>query len=318
MAPPTRVCITGSNAGVGYEAARQLALQKDMQSVVLACRNSAKAEEAKASLEKSTGKKCFEILILDLSSLDSIQKAVDTLQEPFDCLILNAGGFVSNRTQLTENGTMRIFDLNVLGGVHFTDLLLQQNKLSGHVLYVSSEASRGIKGLNSQHVFTQDGSAEEMKGLCNGECFGNNKLAPKELDVYGRVKLVGNFWAGSMARKHPSIRFIAVSPGNTAGTNVVNNMKLPSPIIWLANKAALPLMVVCGRFHPLHVGAQRYLDVIYDEEKYQSGRFYASATSWPTGRMADQYDHAPGFLYSESYQDNANQAIHSFLGAQQQ
>ena len=130
--------------------------------------------------------------------------------------------------------------------------------------------------------------------------------------IYGRCKLIGTLWAGSMARKHPNIRFVAVSPGNTAGTNVVNNMKLPSFLVWLANKMALPLMVACGRFHPLRTGAQRYLDVIYGEKEYKTGHYYASETSWPTGRMADQERHCD-YLCNERYQDNASEAIHSFI-----
>lgn len=310
MAPPTRVCVTGASAGVGYECARQLALQASVKSVVLACRNPSKAKDAKAALETSTGKNCFEILILDICDLESVKKAVDELQEPIDGLILNAGGFAGqNPTQQTENGTMRIFDLNVLGSVNFTDLLLDQKKLSGHVLYVSSETCRGIKGLNSCHEFVDNGSVEEMKSLCDGTFY---KKSPKDLEVYGRCKLVGTLWTGSMARNHPNIRFIAVSPGNTSGTNVVNNLRLPAPLRVIARKMALPMMVCCGRFHPLPTGAKRYMDVLFDEKTYETGHFYGSERNWPTGPMADQILHLQ-HLYNEGFQDNANAAIHSFL-----
>jgi len=45
------VLITGSNIGIGKEAARQLALLRETEKNYLVCRNEAKANEAKASLE---------------------------------------------------------------------------------------------------------------------------------------------------------------------------------------------------------------------------------------------------------------------------
>ena len=312
---PRRICITGANAGVGYDAARQLALLEGVETIILACRNAHKAQIAKESLEQQTdNRKCnFEVLIMDISNLTSVEQAVDSIDEPLDCLILNAGGFAGNdTTNLTDNGTMKIFDLNVLGSVHLTDLLIQQQKLAqnAQVLYISSETSRGIRGLNTPHEFKDNGSVDEMKSLCTGSCYSK---PPSDTNVYGRVKLMGNLWTGSMARQHPEYRFVAVSPGNTAGTNVVQNMRLPSFARQFASEVGLPLMVMAGRFHPVEVGAQRYVDVLQDDETYESGHFYGTARNHPnTGPMADQQRHMD-FLYSKKYQDNANTAIHSFL-----
>jgi short-subunit dehydrogenase len=58
------ILITGANGGLGKESARQLALIKGTERIYLACRNLDKAQEAKKSLEKSTGKKIFEIVIM--------------------------------------------------------------------------------------------------------------------------------------------------------------------------------------------------------------------------------------------------------------
>lgn len=319
-APPKIFCITGANSGVGLECARQLAARDGTEKLILACRNPEKANIAKESLEQSlTGNNqtCLEVLILDVSNLASIRKAVDNISVVVDCLILNAGGFVGKGpTERTGNGTTKMIDLNVLGNVYLTDLLIQQKKIhpNGQVLYVSSETARGIS-LNTCHVFSENGSLEEMKALCDGSYYQNSKSPQQDMDVYGRAKLLGTLWTGSIARQHPDIRFVAVSPGNTAGTNVVNHMRLPGFIQVLANKIALPLMTTpcCGRFHSLEVGARRYLDVILDDgTTYESGHFYASKRSWPTGPVADQTIHLD-YLYKEVYQDNASAAIHSFL-----
>jgi NAD(P)-dependent dehydrogenase (short-subunit alcohol dehydrogenase family) len=86
------ILITGANVGVGKEAARQLALKNETEKIYLACRNPKKAEAAKADLEKSTNKKIFEILIMDVSNVESVRTAVSRLKEPIDALIMNAGG----------------------------------------------------------------------------------------------------------------------------------------------------------------------------------------------------------------------------------
>ena len=69
------VLITGANVGLGKEAARQLAMQDGIEKIYLACRNPQKAEAAKQSLEASTGKSIFEIIIMDVSKLDSVRSA---------------------------------------------------------------------------------------------------------------------------------------------------------------------------------------------------------------------------------------------------
>ena len=66
------ILITGANAGLGKECARQLALQDGIEKIYLGCRNEAKAKIAKLDLERSTGKSIFEIVIINVADLDSI------------------------------------------------------------------------------------------------------------------------------------------------------------------------------------------------------------------------------------------------------
>ena len=88
------ILITGANAGLGKETARQLALKKETKKVILFCRNQARAEAAKKDLEEKTGKKIFEIIIGDVTDANSVRKAVEKIKEPIDAVILNAGGMV--------------------------------------------------------------------------------------------------------------------------------------------------------------------------------------------------------------------------------
>ena len=89
------VLITGANAGLGKESARQLASQNGIEKIYLGCRNEEKAKAAKLDLEESTGKSIFEIVLIDVTDLNSVRSAVESLNEPIDALIMNAGGSVA-------------------------------------------------------------------------------------------------------------------------------------------------------------------------------------------------------------------------------
>jgi NAD(P)-dependent dehydrogenase (short-subunit alcohol dehydrogenase family) len=54
--PHNAFLITGANAGLGKDVARQLALRADVDSIYLACRDEAKAAAARADLQRITGR----------------------------------------------------------------------------------------------------------------------------------------------------------------------------------------------------------------------------------------------------------------------
>jgi short-subunit dehydrogenase len=64
------ILITGANAGLGKETARQFALKNETRKVILFCRNRARAEAAKKDLEEQTGKEIFAIVIGDVTDED--------------------------------------------------------------------------------------------------------------------------------------------------------------------------------------------------------------------------------------------------------
>ena len=92
---PSTILITGSNSGLGFEAARQLALLDSTQKILLACRNKDKADAAKAQLEELTGKKIFEVLIVDVGDLDSCRKAAKELEGSVDGIILVSISYIA-------------------------------------------------------------------------------------------------------------------------------------------------------------------------------------------------------------------------------
>ncbi len=117
-------------------------------------------------------------------------------------------------------------------------------------------------------------------------------------------------WALSMARKYPKLKFVAVSPGNTKGTQAADS--LPPPMRFMLNYVMMPIVfpLMGEMVHTLDVGAKRFVDAISDEQ-YKSGVFYASKEGKLSGDMVDQSTFFTD-LKNTSFQDNACEAIDRF------
>jgi len=303
------ILITVANSGLGFEAARQFALREGVSKIILACRNKTRAEEALQKLEKLTGKTIFEILILDVSDLDSCRKAAENLDSRVDGVILNAGGGGGTEpTKVTSDGVMFIFGINVLGHVQFTDLIMENGKLSktGTVMYVASFAARGAPEVRAAKPPIADGSIEEWTAVVNGTKFDDSS---SYTDIYGATKLMGALWSMSMARKHPKMRFMTIDPGMARGTSGTKSMPLFQR---LTMETAMWVMQTLGRAHSVDVGAKRYVDAMLNKENFTSGVWWGSKKGL-TGKLADQVEHWPEIIGNESAQDNANAVIHGFL-----
>ncbi|MCH9686548.1 MAG: SDR family NAD(P)-dependent oxidoreductase [Deltaproteobacteria bacterium] len=300
------ILVTGANAGLGKEAARQLAAIPTVKKVYLGCRNQEKAHAAKVELEAATGRTIFEILALDTTKLDTVSAAIEELPGPIDGVILNAGGMGGPAAaDLTHDGVIGCFAVNVLGHAALVEGLIASDKLRGTVVYVGSEASRGIPGGGVKRPDLATSSADEFASIANGAMF--TTFHP--LSVYGLVKYVGTMWTSSMSRRHPTIRFVTVSPGATSGTDGARDLGALRRFFY--NRVAMPMMSLLGRAHGVERGAQRYIVVLTDDT-YETGRFYASP--WPntSGELVDQSTIFED-LDNERFQDHAYEAVHRFL-----
>lgn len=300
------VLITGANAGLGREAARQLALQKGVAKVYLACRNRTKAEAARTALERETGRTIFEIVLMDVTDPVSVRAAVAKLCTPIDAVILNAGGTGGREpNSLTCEGVTNIFATNVLGHVVLVGALLERQLVTSTVLYAGSEAARGIPKMGMQRPDLSDGTVDEFISIADGSKFGPEG---DPMQTYGYAKLVATLWMGAMARKHPHIRFVTMSPGGTAGTAGFDDLPLTKRIFF--KHVGGMLMPLFGMMHSVEAGAKRYLDGLLNPE-FKTGHFYASQTGYPTGPVVDQAS-IDGALSDITTQDNADQALRQF------
>ena len=299
------VLITGANAGLGKESARQLALQSGIEKIYLGCRNEEKAKSAKLELEESTGKSVFEILLIDVSNLNSVRSAVESLSEPVEALVMNAGGAGGiNFNDKTLDGVTQTFAVNLLGHVVLAEELLKAKKLTKVALYAGTEAARGIKEMGFKRPNVDMSSVDELASIADGTFFGEITDA---MIPYGSVKLMGALWISSMARKHSEVRFITMSPGATTGTQAMDTL---SPLKKLMFKGMFLVFGLFGRAHKLEEGAKRFVDGILDKS-YKSGIFYASKKG-TAGAIIDQST-LFNDLNNETFQDNASEAIHRFI-----
>lgn len=303
-----RVLITGANSGIGKEAARQLSLRPGTEKVYLACRNEQKAQAAKQDLEQKTGKSIFEIIRMDVSDPASVRSALPSIKEPLDALVMNAGGSGGTTPlALTKDGVSQIFAQNVLGHIVLLEGLLKSGQLTGTAVYLGSEAARGVPKMGMKRPAFAAHSADEFASVCDGSYGGkeaNSMLA------YGQVKYLAALWMAAAARKHPEIKVLTISPGNTQGTEVANSMPLPARV--LVKYVVMPVVApLLGMAHSLPIGTKRIVDGLTDPS-LKSGVFYASKADTLTGPMVDQSTILADFSY-ETYQDNAWQAVHRFI-----
>lgn len=303
------VLITGANGGLGKETARQFAMIDATETVYLACRNLEKAEDAKESLEESTGKSIFDILLLDTSDMNSVRSAVESLNLPVEGLVMNAGGIVGrNFSEKTADGVTQMLAVNLLGHVVLLEELLKSQKLTKAAIFSGSETARGVHRLGLKKPELNSYSVDEFATVCDGTFFEGKTHF---MIGYQYVKFLGALYMGAMSRRYPDLRLMTVSPGSTIGTDIYNNAPLSTRIL-LKIVSALPIKSLQARnFHGIEAGAKRYVDALNDNS-YRTGAFYASEKSVLTGPMVDQGAFFAD-LNNEHYQDNAHEALHRFL-----
>lgn len=125
--------ITGSNTGLGYEAAIQL-LDLKLSYLIMAVRNSAKGEVAAANLRQSHPKARIEVWPLDMSSYVSIQAFAGMVQSQLpriDIVILNAGVKSLSFNLVKSTGREEVFQVDYLSTMLLALLLLPILKAKG-------------------------------------------------------------------------------------------------------------------------------------------------------------------------------------------
>ena len=301
--PGKAALITGANAGLGKEVARQLGLRPEFARIYLACRNGDRANAAKAELEAATGRRIFDTVLMDVADLSAVRAGLASFDGSIDALVMNAGVIGPQTLGLTADGVTTVFATNVLGHAVLLDGLLAEGRLGDVAVFAGSEAVAGVPKLGMKRPSFVSTSADELATVIDGSYFATRK--PDFNLAFAQAKYIGALWMASLARQHPDRRFITVSPGNTTGTGAASGLPLPMRV------AARYVMPALGLSHKLDVGAKRLVDGVTDPA-LSSGVFYASAANKLNGPLVNQAEILPD-LTNITFQEHANEAIHRFI-----
>jgi NAD(P)-dependent dehydrogenase (short-subunit alcohol dehydrogenase family) len=207
------VIVTGSNSGIGLEAARVLAAKG--AHVVLAVRDEARGRDAAAGIEGST-----EVRVLDLADLASVRAFAGSWTGDIDILVNNAGVMVPPFGH-TKDGFELQFGINHLGHFALTNLLLPH--ITGRVVTVASSAHR------SGTIDFDDLNWATRRYGSGGGGYEQSKLANLLFTLELQRRLAA---AGSL------VIATAAHPGMTA-TNLMSSSE--SPVMTLLAKVAVRL-----------------------------------------------------------------------------
>ncbi|NXB96334.1 RDH12 dehydrogenase, partial [Vidua chalybeata] len=138
------VIITGANTGIGKETARDLAQRGK---VIIACRDTAKAEAAANEIRAETGNQQVIVKKLDLADTKSIREFAERFlaeEKELHILINNAGVMLCPYSKTADGFEMHL-GVNHLGHFLLTFLLLERLKQSApaRIVNVSSLAHHG-------------------------------------------------------------------------------------------------------------------------------------------------------------------------------
>ncbi|MFI8975865.1 oxidoreductase [Nocardia asteroides] len=203
------IVVTGANSGLGAATTRALAAAGAQ--VILACRDTGKAERVAASLPGAT-----EVRELDLANLNSVRAFADSLDR-VDVLINNAG-VMALPLRRTADGFEMQFGTNHLGHFALTNLLL--DRITDRVVTVSSGAHRVGR-------IDLDDPNWERRRYDRWLAYGQSKLANLMFAYELQRRLAGE---GS------AVVSVAAHPGYAATELMSHTESVQDAIMWLGNR----------------------------------------------------------------------------------
>jgi NAD(P)-dependent dehydrogenase (short-subunit alcohol dehydrogenase family) len=241
--------VTGANTGLGLETARELAAKN--ATVVLAVRDLAKGESARADIAAGVPDADVSVQALDLASLDAIRSASDELHERFDAidLLVNNAGVMFTPKSTTADGFELQLGVNHLGHFALTGLLLD--------LMLPVDGSRIVTVSSGAHKFKSTIDLADLAGTD-----GYNRTA-----AYARSKVANLLFTYELQRRlvtagAPTIA-LAAHPGGSnteLGRNAPAAMKAVGivfrPFMQSAAMGALPTLRAAT--DPAAIGGQYY------------------------------------------------------------
>jgi len=177
------VIVTGANTGIGKETAISLAAMG--ASVVLACRDETRGNEALHEIQNSSGSKKVELMLLDLADLSSVKKFSSDFHNKYHSLhiLLNNAGIMICPEWKTKDGFEMQFGTNHLGHFLLTNLLSD--------LLIKSAPSRVVNVSSSAH----------KRGHIDFDDLFFKKRKYSKMDAYSQSKLANVLFSKELNRR---------------------------------------------------------------------------------------------------------------------
>jgi NAD(P)-dependent dehydrogenase (short-subunit alcohol dehydrogenase family) len=214
------IIVTGANSGTGYEAARQFA--RKGARTILACRSMDKAQAAAAHIQAEIPKALVDVMLLDLSNLQSVREFAEVFKAKYDRLdvLVNNAGIMMVPYGVTQDGFERQFGTNHLGHFALTCLLLDLIEITpgARVVNVSSLAHHSGE-MDFDNLMFEGGLGYERQAA-----YGRSKLA-NLLFTYELERRFDKYGLDAMA--------VAAHPGisNTNLADHIPGVKILKPIL---------------------------------------------------------------------------------------
>ena len=165
------VMVTGANSGIGKAAS--LALAKMGATIVMVSRNPEKGESSRSEIIKESGNNSIDLLLADLSSLESVRQLTSEFQKKYSKLhvLINNAGLFNRRRSVTTDGYENTFATNYLATFLLTNLQLDllRSSAPSRIINVSSVAHY------NGHMNFDDLNLEQNYG--GWKAYGQSKLA---------------------------------------------------------------------------------------------------------------------------------------------
>jgi NAD(P)-dependent dehydrogenase (short-subunit alcohol dehydrogenase family) len=255
-----RVClVTGASSGIGKATA--VGLARMGATVVIVCRDEGRGQAALDEIRTATGSQSAEMMLADLSSLDSVRALAEEYKsrhEHLHVLVNNAGVYYTKR-HVTVDGLEAMFAVNYLARFLLTNLLLDVLKASapsrvvnvagayhssGRIDFDDLQGERSFKGARANHqskladvLFTYE-LARRLEGAgvtanCLHPGIVATSLVEKDEDFPRLLKVLYKLFkpiARSPEKGAETPLYLASSPEveGTTGRYFVNRKEAPS------------------------------------------------------------------------------------------
>jgi NAD(P)-dependent dehydrogenase (short-subunit alcohol dehydrogenase family) len=249
------IIITGSNVGLGKEAARHYA-RLGASKLILAVRSLDKGNAAKHDIEATTNcaKNVIQVWQLDMASYANVKKfaaRVDAELDRVDIFIANAG--VARLTYSTTEDNETTITINVISTFLLTALVMPKLKATAAKFNTRPTLTITSSEVHGHTTFPQQSAAD-------GQIFAtvNDKAAAEKNwgDQYPVSKLLEVYGVRTIGEKHPASAFpVTVNCVNPGLCHSELARESPSFKFWLI-KLLLARSTEVGSRTLVHAGAQ--------------------------------------------------------------